>query len=341
MSSSSTPIRLGIIGAGIFMRDAHLPSLRNLDSLYQVVAMCSRSGESARKLAETIPNEVAIYTDPAQLLARDDIDAVDIVLPIHDMATVVRQALKSGKHLISEKPIASDTVVGRQLLALYAETAAQFPGQQWMVAENWRYEAAFPLVKELIDQGELGRVLTFQWAQHVAMTPANKYFHSEWRRLGDLAGGFLLDVGVHHASALRLLFGEVASVTADVEQFSPLLPPVDTLAATIRMQNGILGSYLLSFVTASAWQPLLHIVGDAGSLRVQRGFVEVTSLGQTRSIPCEGMNGVQKELAAFAASLHSHEPHRNSPQEALQDLLVVEAMLKAAETGQRCRVEQV
>lgn len=323
------------------MRDAHLPSLARLNHLYEIVAMCSRSGDSARKLAANLPGSVSIYTDPAELLARDDIDAVDIVLPIDSMAAVIEQALRSGKHLISEKPLAGDTQTGRRLLGIYQQSTQQFPDQQWMVAENWRYEEAFLITRNLVAGGEIGRPLTFQWSQHVAMTPSNKYFHTPWRRIGNLAGGFLLDVGVHHASALRFIFGEVASVTADVDQFSPDLPPVDTLAATIRMKNGMLGSYLLSFVTASAWQPMLHIVGHAGSIRVQRGFVEVTKQGESRQIECSGMNGVEKELEAFGRTLLENQPHRNPPSEALQDLLVVEAMLKAAESGQRCAVEQL
>lgn len=341
MNMVSKPIRLGLIGAGIFMRDAHLPSLARLSDLYRVVAICSKGGESARRLAETLPGEVTIYTDPAQLLARDDIDAVDIALPIDSMATVIQQALQSGKHLISEKPITDTSATARQLIDLFRTTSTKFPGQQWMVGENWRYEAAFPLAKNLIDAGEIGRPLTFHWTQHVAMNAANKYFNTMWRRTGDLAGGFLLDVSVHHASALRLIFGEVESITAQATQFSPDLPPVDTVAATMRMHNGMLGSYLLSFVASAAWQPLLHIVGESGSMRLQRGFVEVSSRGETRTVPCEGMNGVQNELEAFAKTLLGGEAHHNTPQEALQDLLVVEALLQAAATGQQSAVEKV
>lgn len=335
------PIRLGIIGAGIFMRDAHLPSLLRLGDLYQVVAICSKGGESARALAKSVPGEVAIYTDWAEVFSRADIDAVDIVLPIDLMPTVIQQALESGKHLISEKPIAANVATARQLVDKFAQTSQRFPGQQWMVAENWRYEAAFPLAKEIIDSGEIGRPLTFHWAQHVAMTSANKYFHTPWRRAGDLAGGYLLDVGVHHASALRLIFGEIESVSADVKQFSPELPPVDTLAATFRMANGVMGSYLLSFAAGAAWQPLLHIVGDKGCLRLQRGTVEVTSGGQSRSIPCAGMNGVEMELAAFGQTLTEGIAHKNSPIEALRDLIVVETLLQAAASGRRCQVEQI
>ncbi len=330
------PIRLGLIGAGIFMRDAHLPSLQRLSHRYHIVAICSKGGASARRLAETLPYPVSIYTDPAELLANPEIDAVDIVLPIDVLPEVIEMALRAGKHVVSEKPIAGDTATGARLIEVYRGMQG---GIAWMVAENWRYEAAFAKVKSIIDSGEIGRPLTFHWTQHIAMTAANKYFHTAWRRTGHIPGGLLLDVGVHHVAALRLIFGEVASVTADVEQFSPDLPPVDTLAATIRMESGVVGSYLVSFAAGAAWQPILHIVGEQGSLRVQRGFLEVTTAGTTRPIEVAGMNGVEKELEAFAITLTTGKPHKNPPEAAQRDLLTIEAMLHSSATGQRVVLE--
>ena len=145
----SKPIRLGIIGAGIFMRDAHLPSLLRLAELYQVVAICSKSGESARALAKNVPAEVAIYTDWAEVFNRSDIDAVDIVLPIDLMPTVVQQGLESGKHLISEKPIAANVATARQMVERFVQTSQRFGGQQWMVVKRlslWPKRSS-PMVK--------------------------------------------------------------------------------------------------------------------------------------------------------------------------------------------------
>ncbi|MCX6050770.1 MAG: hypothetical protein NT075_37245, partial [Chloroflexi bacterium] len=80
--------------------------------------------------------------------------------------------------------------------------------------------------------------------------------------------------------------------------------------------------------------------GETGHLRVLRGEIELTSQGKTQMVKCEGFDGVQKELAAFATAILEGTPHRNSAQEALRDLAVVEAMLEAAENGQRVAVHQ-
>jgi predicted dehydrogenase len=132
-------IRLALIGAGIFMRDAHLPALLRLSDRFEIVAVHSRTPESTAALIERIGASVEPIADVDALLARADIDAVDMVLPIPAQAAVLAQVLASGKHVISEKPIAPDNATARALI----ELQRQHPAQVWMVAENWRYEEAY------------------------------------------------------------------------------------------------------------------------------------------------------------------------------------------------------
>src|SRR5215510_11649956 len=137
--SITRPIRLGLIGAGIFARDAHVPSIKALGNAFDVVAIFSRTQSAAEGLNDLLPRKADVYTDITAMLNRDDIEAVDVVLPILAMPDVVAKALKVGKHVISEKPIAPTVEVAQALLSLYGN----YPRLTWMVAENWRYEAAF------------------------------------------------------------------------------------------------------------------------------------------------------------------------------------------------------
>jgi predicted dehydrogenase len=335
---SSAPIRLGFIGTGLFVRDVHTPSLLRLADAYQIAALCNQGGDSARQLAESLPGEVAVYHDVGQFLNHAGLDVVSIATPIMTMPALIERALRAGKHVISEKPIAPTFATAQHLCAVYAETARQFPGQRWMVAENWRYEEAFVLAAQLVGEGAIGRPLTFHWALHNAMTPANKYYHTPWRRSGAHPGGFVLDVAVHHVAVLRLILGEVATVSAEVMQFAPDLPPMDTISAVLRMESGVLGNYLFCYAASAPWPPNLMIVGERGNLVVQRGLLELHSQGQKRVIPCRGMSGVEDEFAAFAKTLLQGEPLRNTPQQALNDLAVVEAMLLAADQGETVRL---
>jgi predicted dehydrogenase len=327
------PVRLALVGAGIFARDAHVPSLLRLGDLFEIVAIYSRSEATAAGLAAQIPYPVEVTTDLDALLARGDVEALDVMLPITVAPAVLEQALASGKAVLSEKPIGPDVATGLRLMEFHA----LHPSTLWMVGENWRYEAAFLQAAELIRSGAIGEPLTCHWAVYTPITAKSKYYNSAWRRDSTLAGGFLLDGGVHHVAALRLILGEIAEVTATAAQRSPELPPVDTLAATLRFENGVLGGYVATYATAAPWPPQLYIAGREGTLRVQRREIELTADDATQTLTTEGYNGVEVELKAFAQTIRQGQPHRNPPVEALQDLAVLEAMLESAATGRAVR----
>lgn len=322
-------IRLGLVGAGIFMQDAHVPSLLRLADRYEIVAVYSRSEGSATKLAQRLPQPVRIFTDYAALLAEPAVEAVAIVLPIPVMPTYVAQALTAGKHVISEKPIATDLATAHRLLDLYARCS----GLVWMVGENWRYESAFVQAAEMVRSGVIGRPITCHWAVFTPVTTQSKYYGSAWRESGEVRGGYLLDGGVHHVAGLRLIVGEIVQVSATMTQVAPHLPPADTLAAHLYFANGALGTYLASYAVAAPWPPQLYVVGDKGTLRMQRGEIETTVAGATEVRHYNKFDGVELELIAFADAIHSGQPHTNPPEEALRDLAVLDALLRSAAEG--------
>ena len=322
------PIRLALMGAGIFARDAHLPSLRNLTEQFEVVAVYSRTEATARSLATEIGTDPKIYTDLAALLLAPDVDAVDVVLPIPVMPPVVAQALASGKHVISEKPLAPNVATCRQLMASY-----QRERQVWMVAENWRYESAFVKAAELVQSGAIGKPVTCQMALYLPMPTHSKYFQTAWRRTGEFFGGTLMDGGVHHIAALRLVVGEIAAVSAMTAHASTTFATDDSLSATLHFANGAIGSYLVTYAAGAPWPAYLCLVGDQGALRVQRGEVELTQGNQTETIQCPKFDGVEKEFIAFAAAIREGQPHGNTPEQGINDVAVIEAMVRSAQSG--------
>lgn len=336
-ASTLKPIRLALIGAGIFARDVHIPALQTLSDIFEIVAVYSRSQANAMALARQLPGQVEATTDLPALLVRDDIEAVDIILPIDVMPPVVERALRSGKHVLSEKPIASTVATGQRLLDLYGQNS----GQTWAVGENWRYEEAFERAAAIIHGGEIGRPLLCHWVVYNPINPDNKYYATPWRRSGDFPGGFLLDVGVHHIAVLRWLLGEISQVSAITRQIRADLPPADLLSATLQFESGLTGVYQATYAVNAPWPPALHITGEKGSLRVHRQDLEVTSEGVTRTIAITPHQGVKAELAAFATAIRRGEAHRCMPGQALQDVAVIEAMLRSAETGCQVAPEQI
>jgi predicted dehydrogenase len=332
------PIRIALIGSGIFARDAHLPALLRLSDRFQVAGICSQSHENAAQLAELLPYEVKITTDYHELLRDDSIDAVDILLPIPLLPEAVAAALDSGKHIISEKPIAPTVAAGKRLLEQYRAAPSR---AVWMVAENWRYEPAFMRAADFVRSGDLGEIITVYWALHVPVTPELKYYHTNWRRTGDFPGGFLLDAGVHHIAALRQVAGEIARVSASVAAMRSDLPPADTLSAALEFENRAIGHYTVTYAVASPFPTYLHLIGTRGGLRVDTASLEVVTSEGAQTVPLPQLDGVTAELQAFADAIQTGAPHHNAPEAALQDVAVIEAMLHSAEQGVRMKPERI
>ncbi|MEM7534834.1 MAG: Gfo/Idh/MocA family oxidoreductase [Chloroflexota bacterium] len=336
--STHKPIKLAMIGAGIFAHDAHLQSLANLGNQFEVVAVYSRTESSAQKLIDAISPTlrqapIRIYTDIDILLANDDIEAVNIVLPIPIIAQFIEKSLLAGKHVISEKPIAANSEEAQHLIDLH-----QGQNTVWMVGENWRYESAFVKAAEIIQRGDIGRPITCHWSVHIPMIPSNKYYSRTWRRSGEFQGGLVLDSAVHQVAALRMMIGEITAISAMTAQVSPDNHPVDQLSAILQFENGALGTFQANHAkpvpATPHWSKHCFIVGESGTMRVERGDVYVwreSSKNGPEKVECPKYDGVENELAAFGQSIRAGEGHRNTPYEGLRDLQIIEAMLESGE----------
>jgi predicted dehydrogenase len=333
------PIRIALLGAGIYMREAHAPAIRATQQ-YQVAVIYSRTQESAQRLAATFDYAIDTSTDLDAVLGRSDIDAVDIALPIDHMPEVVRKALAAGKHVISEKPIAPTVAAGRDLLAY--KTA--YPAQAWMVAENWRYEAAFGQSKLLLDEGAIGDARSAHWAVNIRMETDNPYYQTTWRQQPQYQGGFLFDAGVHHAAAWRLLLGEVAQVSAFTTQMRADLPPIDTLSAALRFDSGIIASYAVSFAAGVGLPETLTIVGSDGALRIERSHIEIV---RGKDVERHQMWDAYPRSNVsvfndFAAVVRGEKTNGTAtPEAALGDVALLEACFRSAESRRAEAVERV
>ena len=331
------PVRIALIGAGAFVRKAHAPSLLELGEAAQVAAVYSRTRASAKTVADAIPYPVEIYTDLEALLANESVEAVDVVLPIPLLPAVVSQALAAGKHVFSEKPIAPTVAEAQALIA----RSRHYGDRVWMVGENWRYEEAFQAAAQAIRAGRIGQPLFCDFSLQLPVMVDSPYLQTDWRRSGEFPGGFLLDGGVHHVAGLRLLLGEIESVCALTAAHRPDLPPADTMSAALRFASGVVGTYLNTYAAGSTLgSDAVHIGGSEGSLRVSRGELVLQSGEACERQQFNMFISVREELAAFMAAVRDGVGHRNSPQQALQDLAVVEAMLRSAQTGAMQEVER-
>ena len=197
-------IKIGIIGWG-FMGRTHAHALRAMPLFYpgagfraEIAGICSRRLEKVREAAEEL--NVPYYTDDyRQLLAREEIDAVSVCTPNALHEEIALAALKAGKHLYIDKPLA-DTAQGARRIADQAKKSGVFTR---MVFNN-RYLPVTLRARELVDQGRIGRVLSFEGRYlHSGSIDPNKPIG--WNQTRQ--GGVLLDLGSHVLDLITWLCG--------------------------------------------------------------------------------------------------------------------------------------
>jgi len=321
------PIRIGLLGGGHFIRARHIPTLLKLSDRFEIAAVYSRSQASTDAVNEALPEPVPAYHDVDELLARDDIDAVDIVLPIHVTPDFIQKALLAGKHVMSEKPVAPTVAEGKTLIKFYDDHR----NLVWKIAENWRYLPALNHAMGWLESGKIGKPILAHFVSHVDMSPSNPYYQSPWRRDGSFPGGFLLDVGVHHVSLFRMLLGEITAVNALTMQMKEDLPPADTMSVALQFERGLLASYGVTFAGASSESTMITVVGENGAIRFDRKKAELIAGDEHETIAInDDVNGMEGEFIAFADAIQNGKPHLNTPETCLQDVVVVEAILNSA-----------
>ncbi|KAK4201170.1 putative oxidoreductase [Triangularia verruculosa] len=336
---------IALLGAGIFARHEHLPAILASPELLSLKAVYSRSQTSATALADSLPSggpKPDIYydspTEPgrglADLLKRDDIVAVDVALPIVSQPEVIRQALKAGKHVLSEKPVAADVKGARELIEWY-NTQLGENKPLWGVAENFRYMESLVFAGEEVKRIG-GRVVTFKLEKFGWVAEDNKYFNTQWRKVPDYQGGFLLDGGVHFVAALRYLLGasgqELSKLVAYTALLEERLQPLDTIHGVASTKQGVNGSVVISFGTEFKNGTDVEIVTTNGTVSWNPTEVKtVTKEGESKK-EFEYSSGVAAEVAVFAQAIKAGTEKVDglqTPEEALRDLEVLEGLLES------------
>ncbi|KAF2225909.1 oxidoreductase-like protein family [Elsinoe ampelina] len=321
-------IGVAILGSGIFVREEHLPAVLATPAL-SLKAIFSRSAASANKLvSEASLSDIEIYSSDSNeakslsaLLARDDVKAVMIALPIITQPEITKQCLDAGKHILSEKPVGPSLSTARDLISHYKSLSNP---PQWAVAEQFRILRRFVYAGEQVQK--LGKVLSFRLRLSAFVKPGAKYYETEWRKKPENQGGFLLDGGVHFIAGIRIALGKQAAIT-EVTGFSNQaqehLPPVDTIVGAARLQSGGIGTIDLSFGSTdegAAWV----VCCEKGRVEVEWESVLVVEDGNKRTEQFPKSSGVTEEVQVWAKGIEEGKPDpRQTPQEALGDLEVV------------------
>ena len=211
-------LRVGLVGCQ-FMGKAHSNAWSSVGQFFPLKAnvvmkaACDLNEKAAKTLADSWGWQ-SVETSIDDLVARDDIDLVDIAAPNSVHHLLAMKAIKAGKNVSCEKPLALNVAQAKEMCA-----AAKEAGVLNMIWHNYRRVPAISLAKKMIDDGLLGRIYHIRaiYLQDWCMDPE---FPLAWRFKKEVAGsGAHGDLNAHIIDLARFLAGEIDSVTATLETF--------------------------------------------------------------------------------------------------------------------------
>ncbi len=302
-------LNVAMIGYGGIGR-VHVMAYQNIPFHYglpadtvNVIGVATTRRETAEKAAREIGCDIWT-SDYRELLARDDVDVVDICVPNNAHEEIIVAAAEAGKHIYCEKPLAMNVAEGQRMLE-----AVEKAGVKTQMTFNFRFFPAITRARQLVDEGFLGRVFSFR----------GRYYRSSyisydkplsWRLRKDASGGgALFDIGSHILDVIYYLLGDFGSVQATLDTLIKERPvaagsaekgsvDVDDIALMhVRMADGTLGFFEISRMGTGVTNDLqFEIYGDQGAIRFRSedpSWLEVYDVRDSGQ-PLGGMRGFRK-----------------------------------------------
>ncbi len=257
-------VKWGFIGCGEVTEKKSGPAFSDVKGS-SVVAVMSRSEAKARSYAERhhIPRW---YTDAQELIDDPDVNAVYVATPPSSHATFAIMAMKAGKPVYVEKPLAASYDDCARVNRISEQT-----GVPCFVAYYRRYLPYFHKVKEIVNSGAIGNIINVQ--VRFAVPPRDlDYSNAEnlpWRLQPDIAGGgYFYDLAPHQLDLLQEMFGVITDAQGFYANRGKLYETEDTVSAIFQFESGLPGSGSWCFVAhESAREDSIQLIGNRGSLR--------------------------------------------------------------------------
>jgi predicted dehydrogenase len=312
------------------INDAILSATAGSD-VADVVAVASRGRESAESYARkhNIPRAFDGYD---ALLADKEIDAVYISLPNSMHAEWSIRAMRAGKHVLCEKPLTRHTADAEKVFAVAADTRRLI-----MEGFMYRHHPQTSKTRELVANGVIDRLLFIRAALSFELKgPDIRLSH-------ELEGGAMMDLGCYCISSLRLLGGEPETVLGAQITTSE---GVDTrFFATLLFPNEVVGQFDVAMTMPFRSQ--LEIVGAGGSIVVNDPWIcehpgiEIRRGDKVERIEIQPVDHYQLEIENMSRAIQNLEPPLLGRADALGQARTIEALYRAAASGQRVSVPEI
>jgi predicted dehydrogenase len=318
--SDNVRLRIGVLGAARIAPMALIRPARAVPEAW-VVAVAARDPARARAFAQR-QGILRVHETYHALIQDPELDAVYIPLPNSLHAEWSIRALRAGKHVLCEKPMASNAEEARQMAAAAAES-----GRVLIEAFHYRYHPLAARMKEIVDGGELGTVRHLEAHFCVPLLlPGNIRYRF------DLAGGATMDVGCYAVNVLRYLAGAEPEVTmakarlasAQVDRF---------MRAELRFPDGRTGQVVCSLFSRILFRSRVVVRGDQGELRVSGPFhpqlyhrFEVRAGRSIRSERFPGETTFTHQLRVFVKTVRGQATLATDALDAIANMRVIDAI---------------
>ena len=344
---SSSKVRIGIVGLGRIAR-SHAAGYAQVADVAEVAGFCDIDSERAAQFGQEFGGTA--YSSLDDLIDDPQIDAVDLILPHNLHRDAAMAVLRSGKHLLMEKPLANTYQESMEILE-----AARASGVKFMVAENTRYVSAYVAAEAVLRQGVIGTVNQARTSliSHEKTRLSQPDF---WGRSYATGGGLILDSGTHSFYLLKWLLGEVRDLVAHARQVLPLASEVEDTAEVIgSLVSGASFSSSFTSISESPHNERLELHGTDGVIIVDlmtdpvirvyqfRKPLEVSALGI--DVAAAGSHGwtpggwhfesVVAEVADFVGSIVSNRETLINSADCAYAVKIVEEAYRSIRTGQR------
>ena len=327
-------IGIGIIGAGHFGA-AHAQALQAVAGA-RLVASCRNDAEGLKAFTDLFGGRG--YLDYRELIARPEVDAVDVALPHHIHTEVAIACAEAGKHIMIEKPVAPTVVECRLILA-----AAKKAGVVLMPGHTMRFTLPFLAARERIDSGELG-AMRYGSSRMIKLWMEDN--RRDWHLDPETGGGMLFTAGIHALGRLLAYSGRRATHVSAVTATTFHEQKADDVALLlVRFGNEAAGQVASIGYTEGAFISGDELVFDKGVMTVD--FFKGVMLGRHNQWqPLENSferdvagQGLVRQWQAFIGAIVTATKPALTGEDGMHVVACIEAAFKASRERREVAVE--
>lgn len=253
-------IKMALVGCGRIAA-RHLEAVAAHQNHLDLVAVCDKDPGALERAVEQTEAEGFASFD--ELLRQSDAELVALCTPsgLHPSQTI--QAARTGRHVMTEKPMATRWKDGLRMVEACDEA-----GVRLFVVKQNRCNATLRLLKRAVEEDRFGRIhmvhLNVFWTR-----PQEYYDSAGWRGTWEFDGGALMNQASHYVDLLDWLIGPVASVHAMTGTLARRIEVEDTAVMNVRWRSGALGSMSVTMLTyPKNMEGSITIIGEKGTVRV-------------------------------------------------------------------------